>query len=39
MTMLLNPVLGGLEAARRAAADVVRADDDVMMDDQGPLGV
>jgi hypothetical protein len=31
MTMLLNPVLDGLEAARRA----IRPDDEVMMDDQG----
>lgn len=35
MIMLLNPVLEGLEAARHAAADAVRADDEVTMDDQG----
>ena len=35
MTLLLNPVLDGLEAACRAAADAIHPDDEVMMDDQG----
>jgi hypothetical protein len=35
MTMLLNPVLEGLDAARRAAGDAVRPNDEVTMDDQG----
>ncbi len=35
MTMLLNPLLEGLEAARRAGADAIRPDDEVMMDDKG----
>ena len=35
MTLLLNPILEGLEAARRAAADTIRPDDEVSVDDQG----
>lgn len=35
MTMLLNPLLDALQAARRAAADASHPDDDVMVDDQG----
>ncbi len=35
MTMLLNPLLEGLEVVRRAAADAVRPNDEVTMDDQG----
>ena len=33
MTMLLNPMLDGLEVARRAASEAVHPDDEVMMDD------
>ena len=35
MTLLLNPLLAGLEAARRTAADAIRPDDEVTVDDQG----
>jgi hypothetical protein len=35
MILLLNPLLEGLEAARRAAADAVHPNDEVTMDDQG----
>ena len=35
MTMLLNPLLEGLEAARRAVADAIRPNDEVTVDDQG----
>jgi len=35
MVLLLNPLLEGLEAARRAAADVIDANDEVTVDDQG----
>jgi hypothetical protein len=35
MIMLLNPLLEGLEVARRAAADAISPDDEVTMDDQG----
>ena len=35
MSLLLNPLLEGLEAARRAASDVVNADDEVTVDDLG----
>jgi len=35
MILLLNPLLEGLEAARRAAVDAVHPDDEVTMDDQG----
>ncbi len=31
----LNPLLEGLDAARRAAADVINQDDEVTVDDQG----
>ncbi len=33
--LLLNPILEGLEAARKAAADAIREDDEVTVDDQG----
>jgi hypothetical protein len=32
---LLNPLLEALQVARHAAADVVRADDEVTVDDSG----
>jgi len=35
MILQLNPLLEGLEAARRAAADAINPDDEVTMDDQG----
>jgi hypothetical protein len=35
MILLLNPLLDGLEAARRAAADAVNPNDEVTVDDQG----
>lgn len=35
LTILLNPMLEALEAARRAAADAVGHDDEVTVDDQG----
>ena len=35
MTLLLNPILEALEAARRAAADSVQIDDEVTVDDRG----
>ena len=35
MILLLNPLLEGLEAARRAAADAVHGNDEVTVDDQG----
>lgn len=35
MILLLNPLLEGLEAARRAAAAAVSRDDEVTVDDQG----
>ena len=35
MTILLNPLLEGLEVARRAAADAIRPNDEVTVDDQG----
>ncbi len=35
MILLLNPLLEGLEAARRAAADAVNGNDEVTVDDQG----
>ena len=35
MTLLLNPILEGLEAARRAAGDVVHVDDEVTVEDKG----
>jgi hypothetical protein len=35
MILLLNPLLQGLEAARRAATDAIHHDDEVTMDDQG----
>jgi hypothetical protein len=35
MTLLLNPLLEGLEAARRAAADAANGNDEVTVDDQG----
>ena len=35
MILLLNPLLEGLEAARRAARDVIGRDDEVTVDDQG----
>jgi hypothetical protein len=35
MPLLLNPLLEGLAAARRAAADAVHENDDVTVDDQG----
>jgi hypothetical protein len=35
MTVLLNPLLEGLEIARRAAADAITPDDEVTVDDQG----
>ena len=35
MTLLLNPLLAGLEAARRGAADAVHHDDEVTVEDQG----
>jgi hypothetical protein len=35
MILLLNPLLDGLEAARRAAADAVDRNDEVTVDDQG----
>ena len=35
MSLLLNPLLDGLGAARRAAADVVHDDDEVTVDDLG----
>ena len=33
--MLLNPLLEGLEVARRAAVDAVGPNDDVTLDDRG----
>jgi hypothetical protein len=35
MILLLNPLLEGLQTARRAAADAIHPDDEVTMDDQG----
>jgi hypothetical protein len=35
MTLLLSPLLEGLEAARRAAADAVSREDEVSVDDRG----
>jgi hypothetical protein len=35
MTLLLNPLLEGLEAARQAAADALSDNDEVTVDDQG----
>ena len=35
MILLLTPLLEGLQTACRAAADVVHADDEVTVDDQG----
>jgi len=35
MILLLNPLLEGLEAARRAAPDAINQDDEVTVDDQG----
>jgi CRISPR/Cas system CMR subunit Cmr4 (Cas7 group RAMP superfamily) len=35
MILLLNPLLEGLETARRAAADAIHPDDEVTVDDQG----
>jgi hypothetical protein len=35
MILLLNPILEGLQAARRAAAEVVGPDDEVTMEDRG----
>ena len=35
MILLLNPLLEGLKAARTAAADAARPDDEVTVDDQG----
>ena len=35
MILQLNPLLEGLDTARRAAADVVHVDDEVTVDDQG----
>jgi hypothetical protein len=35
MILQLNPLLDGLDAARRAAGDAVRHDDEVTVDDQG----
>lgn len=35
MTLLLNPILEALEAARRAAADSIQIDDEVTVDDRG----
>jgi hypothetical protein len=39
MILLLNPLLDGLDAARRAAADAINPDDEVTVDDQGDLWV
>ena len=35
MSLLLNPLLDGLQAARRAAADAIHDDDEVTVDDFG----
>jgi hypothetical protein len=35
MSLLLNPLLEGLDAARRAAPDAIRHDDEVTVDDLG----
>jgi hypothetical protein len=35
MTLLLNPLLEGLEAARHAATDAIGDNDEVTVDDQG----
>ena len=35
MPLLLNPLLEGLQAARQAAPDAIRPDDEVTVDDQG----
>ena len=35
MILILNPILDGLEAARRAAAEAINQDDEVTVDDQG----
>lgn len=35
MILLLNPLLEALTAARRAAADAARPDDEMTVDDQG----
>ncbi|HWE94976.1 MAG TPA: hypothetical protein VG269_13505 [Tepidisphaeraceae bacterium] len=35
MILQLNPLLEALEAARRAAADAIKHDDEVTVDDQG----
>jgi hypothetical protein len=35
MILQLNPLLEGLEAARRAASDTIRPDDEVTVEDQG----
>ena len=39
MILLLNPLLEGLEAARRAAGDAIHADDQVTVDDRGDTWV
>jgi hypothetical protein len=39
MILLLNPLLKALEAARRAAADATKHDDEVTVDDQGDYWV
>jgi hypothetical protein len=35
MILQLNPLLEGLQVARKAAADAINVDDEVTMDDQG----
>ena len=35
MTLVLNPLLEGLEAARRAASDAIHRDDEITVDDLG----
>jgi len=35
MTLLLNPILKGLEAARRAAAGATHPGDDITVEDRG----
>ena len=39
MTLLLNPLLEALEAARRAVPDALHSDDEVAVDDQGDCWV
>ena len=39
MSLVLNPLLDGLEAARRAAADAIHKDDEVTVEDQGTCWV